>query len=122
MPDTTVGSAGDGAPPSAREPRLRPRRLPTPINGGEQFLAAILDELVALRHEVAELRLDKAGLDQVKEGDPVLELIEPATPAPRDPSSAPEPVELAEPAPGPARPTKKAAAKKAPAKKAAPRP
>ncbi len=115
----TVGSVGEGAPLPARD---RPRRLPHPINGTEQYLAAILDELAALRHEVAELRLDRVGLDEVKDGDPVLELIEPAQPAADTGEVELTEPAIAEPTPPPARPAKKAPGKKAATKKAPPRP
>lgn len=115
--EATVGSVGEGAPLPARD---RPsRRFQPAINGTEQRLDALLELGDAILHELCTARLDRAGLDEVREGDPVLELIEPAA-APAAPErDEPRAVELAEPATAP---VKKAAAKKAAAKKAPPRP
>ncbi len=126
--EATVGSVGEGAPLPARD---RPsRRFQPAINGTEQRLDALLELGDAILHELCTARLDRAGLDEVREGDPVLELLEPASdatydPGPIVPPAPAAPVELTEPAPGPvdeppARPAKKAAAKRT-AKKAAPK-
>jgi hypothetical protein len=116
------------------------RGLPSPINGTEQYLEAlvftlgeVLEEFRALRAPAVDLdvievepgrfiRVEdlKNILDRVEE--PGMDLTEPAKPADTD-----ESIELAEPASvtmapleitEPAPPAKKAAAKKAPAKRA----
>lgn len=103
MPDQ-VEPAGEGAPPPARFG-------PGPINGTETRLEVLVDVLDQVLHEVRQLRLDLARLDEVKENDPVHDLTieEPDTGDSDD-------LELTEPAPGPkpaARPARKRAAKKA---------
>lgn len=119
--EATVGSVGEGAPLPARN---RSRRFQPAINGTEQRLDALLDLGDAILHELVSARLDRAGLDEVEDGDPVLDIVEPAGPDPvkvTEPERpAPAEVELTEPAPGPARPAKKAPVKKAAAKKTPP--